>query len=112
MLIPALLFSLVPLVASGGRAWEYDPVRELFIAGVVIFLLLVVLPLVARYGTLRNRKWAKASAVAAGAGAALVGALFLISALSIGMAGGFIIPVIFFGLSASVFWLLHRTRAV
>ena len=49
VLLPALYFSLGPLIYTRGRAWEYDLVRDLFIVSVVLFVLIVLAPLVAAY---------------------------------------------------------------
>jgi hypothetical protein len=56
LLLPAFFFSLGPLIYTRGRAWEYDPVRELFIISVVFFVLFVLAPLVAAYRLSKGRK--------------------------------------------------------
>jgi hypothetical protein len=113
LLLPTLLFSLGSLITTGGRAWEYEPVRELFTISVIIFVLLIVLPLVARFSLVRNRRGAKFPAAAAIIASSSFGILFLVSAIRMEWAvGNIIISAIFFTLGASAFWLLRRQGTV
>jgi hypothetical protein len=111
LLVPAFFFSLGPLISTSGRAWEYDPVRELFIGSVVLFLLIVVSPLVAAYSLSRGHGRSKASVMVAGIASGLVGIMFLVVWISASWSM-IIIVAPCFALSAYAFWSLRRRAAV
>ena len=112
LLLPALFFSLGPLISTRGRAWEYEPVRELFIISVVVFVLVVVLPLVAAYRLSRRRGGSKGLLLAVAVSSALVGVLFTVSGIHMGSAGSVIIIAPCFALSVYALWSLLRKGAV
>ena len=112
ILLPMLLFSLGPLIATSGRAWEHDPVRELFIASLVVFALLVVSPMLAAYSLLRKRRWAKAPVIMTAIASLLVGVLVVIIAASMAWYESIILSVPCLALSVYAFWALYRRDAV
>jgi cation transport ATPase len=112
LLLPVLFFSLGPMISTGGRAWEYEPVRELLIAGVIIFLLIVVSPSVAAYSLSRGHGRAKALVMVAAISSALVGSLFVMIGISMAWAGCIIITTPCFASSAYAFRSLRRKGAV
>jgi len=112
LLLPAIFFSLGPMVSTSGRAWEHEPVRELFIASVMIFFLIVVSPLAAAYSLSRGRGRSKAPVMVATISSALVGILFVMIGISMAWIGSIIITVPCFALSAYAFWSLRRKGAV
>ena len=112
VLLPMLFFSLGPLIATDGRAWEHDPVRELFIASLAVFALLVVSPLVAAYSLLRKRRWAKAPVMVTAIASLLFGVLVVISAVSLEWYESIILSVPCLVLGVYVFWALYRRDAV
>lgn len=112
LLLPAFFFSLGPLISTRGRAWEYDPVRELFITSVITFILLVVLPLVAAYSLSRESRWSKASVLAAAVSLAFVGLLLLIGGITRGWPGSIIVTAPCLALCVYAFWSLRRKAAV
>ena len=104
----ALFFSLGPLIATGGRAWEYEPVREMFIASLIVLGLLVVIPFAAARALLKNRGWVQALVLVTATASSLMGLLVLISLIDDGMPGWVIPLVSYMGLSAYSFWLLYH----
>ena len=112
VLLPMLYFSLGPLITTRGRAWEYDPVSELFIASLVVFALLVVSPMVAAYSLLRKRRWAKATMTVSAIASLLVGVLIVISAVSMAWYESIILAAPCFALSVYAFWAMYRKSAV
>ncbi|HZG52195.1 MAG TPA: hypothetical protein VEZ40_08665 [Pyrinomonadaceae bacterium] len=109
LFLPAFFFSLGSLISTGGRAWEYDPVREPFIAGVVIFVLIVALPLLAAYGRSRAHARSNALMTAAAMSSGLVGILFLMIGIRMTWPGSVIIIAPCFALSVYAFWSLRRS---
>jgi hypothetical protein len=111
LLLPTFFFSLGPLISTRGRAWEYELVRELFIASMVMFILFVVSPLVAAVSLLRRRR-SKAPVMAAAISAGLVGILFVMIGIRMEWAGSIIVITPCFALSAYAFWWFRRRGAI
>jgi hypothetical protein len=112
LLLPAFLFSLGPLISTRGRAWEYDLVRDSFIASGIVFLLFVVSPLVAAYSLSRGHRWSKAPVMAAAISSGLIGILFIMIGIRMGSAGSIIIIAPCLALSVYAFWSLWRKGPV
>ena len=108
LLLPAFLFSLGPMISTRGRAWEYEPVRELLIISVVMFILVVVSPSVAAYSLSRGRGQSRAPVIAAAISSASVGILFVVFGIRMAWAGSIIITTPCLALSAYAFWSLRR----
>ena len=104
----ALLFSLGPLITSRGRAWEYEPVRELFIASLLVFSFLVVLPLAVAYGLRKGHAWAKLMLLIAAMLEMLVGLLLAVSFVPELGFWGVMLPSAYLGLSAYSVWYIYR----